>query len=499
MKILVAAGLLLSAGAAGWAQDWPSLDARTRSLGGAGVAFADGRADSLYWNPATLAVGSEKVFDFSTGFSFSLNFYTDAHVVGSVATNVTHILDLYDNFDFETVQNDFNSSTPTFTAQDVQNVTKIIDSISHLSDKGNGVLAEVGTGLNIRVGPFGLFVHGQANVGAIPLVDFTGVGFSSDPAAFFAQMPAPGALTAAGNNLSLAMQGGGLAPADADKLAFQAQQALGDAAISDPAFINAMTILAQGTTAGGSTLYDNRSGMLVRGLAQVEAGISLALPVLPTLLDVGVSFKEVISETSFTIVTFADKDSEDDLGDRVRDDLTKDNRKRTTKFNMDLGVRGTPFEWLTLGLAARNIIPMDLAFAGPGGDLHVDPQVRFGAMVQPVRFIKLGFDVDLMENKSPVLPGYTTRHLGAGVEFDLPVLKIRVGYDDNLAFAKDHGRLTAGLGLDFFGYFILDLGVQGSLTKTEYKAAQVDGSEGSKTIPTDRVSVGLSLGVNLPF
>src|SRR6185503_3597718 len=157
-------------------------------------------------------------------------------------------------------------------------------------------------------------------------VDFTGVGFSSDPAAFFAQMPAPGALTAAGNNLSLAMQGGGLAPADADKLAFQAQQALGDAAISDPAFINAMTILAQGTTAGGSTLYDNRSGMLVRGLAQVEAGISLALPVLPTLLDVGVSFKEVISETSFTIVTFADKDSEDDLGDRVRDDLTKDNR-----------------------------------------------------------------------------------------------------------------------------------------------------------------------------
>ncbi|HVE43214.1 MAG TPA: conjugal transfer protein TraF [Planctomycetota bacterium] len=500
MKSTLVAALILSAGGSAWAQDWSPLDARSRALGGAGVAFADGRADSLYWNPASLAVGSEKLFDFSTGFSFSLSVYTDTHVTGGLAADVTHILDMYDTFDLEALQNNFNSATPTFTAQDVQNVAKVIDSISHLAEKGKGVLTEVGTGFNLRVGPFGLFVHGQANVGALPIVDFSGVGFSSDPAAFFGQIPAAGAMTPAASNLSVAMQGAGLAAGDADKLAYQAQQALGDAAISDPAFINAMTILAAGTQPGSSnTFYDNPSGMMLRAVAQVEAGISLALPVLPTLLDVGVSFKEVISETSFTTVTFADKDSEDKLSDRIKDDLTKDNRKRTTKFNMDLGVRGTPFEWLTLGLAARNIIPMDLAFAGPGGKIHMDPQVRFGAMVRPINLLRLGFDVDLMENESPVLPGYTIRHFGAGAEINLSVLKIRVGYDDNLAFSKDHGRLCAGLGLDFFGYLLIDIGVQASLTKTEIQAAKVDGSDDARTIPSDRVSAGVSIGVNLPF
>jgi hypothetical protein len=500
MKSVLVAALVLSAGGAAGAQDWSPLDARSRALGGAGVAFADGRADSLYWNPASLAAGSEKLFDFSTGFSFSFNFYADAHVTGGLAEDFTHIVDMYDKFDFETLQNNFNSATPTFTAQDVQNVARIVDSVSHLADKGKGMLTEVGSGFNLRVGPFGLFVHGQATVGSAPIVDLTGVGFSSDPAAFFGQIPAPGALTPAANNLSLAMQGAGLAAGDANKLAFQAQQALGDAAISDPAFVNAMTILARGTVAGTtSTFYDNPSGLIVRALAQVEAGLSLALPVLPTLLDVGLSFKEVISETSFTTVTFADKDSEDHLSRRIKDDLTKDNRKRTTKFNMDFGVRATPFEWLSLGLAGRNIIPMDLAFAGPGGSMHVDPQVRLGMMLRPINLIRLGVDVDLMENESPVLPGYTIRHFGAGAELNLTVLKIRVGYDDNLAFSQDHGRLCAGLGLDFFGYLVIDFGVQASLTKTVIQAAKVDGSDAAKTIPSDRVSAGLSIGVNLPF
>ena len=120
-------------------------------------------------------------------------------------------------------------------------------------------------------------------------------------------------------------------------------------------------------------------------------------------------------------------------------------------------------------------------------------------MFQPVGFLKLGVDVDLMENESLVLPGYTIRHFGAGVEFDFPVLKIRLGWDDNIAFKPDHGRLTAGLGLDFFGYLVIDFGVQGSLVTTEYKAARNDGTEGAKSFPSDRVSAGISIGVNLPF
>src|SRR5207244_12906159 len=126
MKFHIAAAFVVAAGTSAWAQDWSPADARTRSLGGAGVAFADGRADSLYWNPASLAVGSEKILDFSTGWSVSLSAYVDVHVTGHIASDVTHILDMYDTFDFQALQNNFNSATPTFTAQDVQNVAKII-------------------------------------------------------------------------------------------------------------------------------------------------------------------------------------------------------------------------------------------------------------------------------------------------------------------------------------------------------------------------------------
>ncbi len=498
MKLLSVGVFLWAGAAAAWAQEWSPPDARSRSLGGAGVAFADGRSDSLYWNPATLAVGSEKVLDFSTGFSFSMSLYADAHVIGDVASRVTYLVDQFETYDFLNVQNNFNSATPTFTDTDVQNVLRIVDSLTRLDQEGEGILIQGGTSFTLRVGPFGLFLRGHLDLAQDPLADLNGIGLTTDSAAFFGQLSPAGALSPAGTALATQLTPS-LGATDAANLAFQAQTGLGDAAISDPAFIAAMVALAQGTAAGSpTTLYNSNSGVMMRALVQAEAGISFAIPVLPTLLDVGISLKEVLSETSFYFLTFALQDSGTDVGEAVRDDIMKNNRKRSMDFNMDLGARATPLPFLTLALSARNVIPMDLDFAGPGGKLHQDPQVRFGALAQALGFIKVGFDVDLIENESPVLPGYTTRHFGAGLEFDLPVLKIRVGYDANLAFKEDHGRVTAGFGLDVFG-FVLDVGAQASIVKTEIKAAAVDGSDPAESFATDRLSMGLTLGVNVTF
>lgn len=486
------------------AQEWSPLDARTRSLGGAGVAFADGRADSLYWNPASLAAGSEKVLDFSTGFSFSMSFYGEAHIAGNSVSDVYHILDEYKKFDFQSAQSNFNSTTPTFTASDVQHALQIVSDLSALGSPGHGVTADLGTGFDLRVGPFGLFVHGLGYSGVQAVTDFSGLSLTTDSAAFFNQMntsfPAPvGGLSAAGTALSARLQAAGLSATDANNLAYQAQQSLGNAGISDLAFQNALVTLVEGTLAGDpTTLYNNNSGVVIRGLLQMEAGVSFAVPVLPTLLNVGISLKDVISYTTWERATFAMKDSASGLSKTIRDDLTKNNDKQFSNFNMDLGAQAIPFEWLSLGLAARNLIPMTLNYSGLGETIHEKPQARFGAQATALGFLRLGADVDLLEEDSAVLPGYKIRNVGVGAEFDLPVLKLRLGYQDNVAQSGDHGRLAAGLGLDLGG-FIVDLGAQTSLVKTTYKPASVDGSSSAKTVPFDRVSVGLTMGINLPF
>jgi len=494
MKTLVFGVTLLLSGAAASAQDWAALDARSRALGGAGVAFADGRGDSMYWNPASLAVGAEKPLDFSTGFAFSFNAFVDAHVTGNVLGDVNRIVDQYEFFDFQSIQSSFDTGTVNTT--DLQNVMQIIDSLSRLNDPGKGALVTTGASFNLRVGPFGLFVNALGNVGANPVVDFTGVGFSTDPNFFANITPAPVHVPTPAEAQLIGRLTPAIPLADAQNLAYYAQQSLGDAAISDPNFAKALIALYQGTGTG-TNLYNSPSGVFLRALAQAEAGLSFALPLLPTLLDVGVSFKMILSETSFRFLSYAEKDNGTDLGEAIRDDLLKKNRVRSTNFNMDLGARVMPLEWLTVSMAGRNIIPMDIKYDGPG-KMHMDPNVRLGAMVSALGFLKLGGDIDLVENESPVLPGYKFRQAGAGLEFDLPVIKLRVGYAQNLASPSDKGRLTAGIGFDIAG-FVIDIGAQASLNEVTYQPAKLDGSEDKKTFMSDWVSAGITIGVNLPF
>jgi len=176
----------------------------------------------------------------------------------------------------------------------------------------------------------------------------------------------------------------------------------------------------------------------------------------------------------------------------------------SNNFNFDLGARLMPLDWLTLSLSARNVIPMDIPVGGPGaGTFHQDPIIRFGAMGMALGFIRVGMDIDLLQQSSFAVTGYNVRRFGMGAEFDLPALIgfplmiiPRIGYSDNLAMSNEAGWLTAGLALKIFA-FTLDLGAQMALEQAQFKSATSSGGA-AKSYPAGAI-VGLTLAVDIPF
>ncbi len=503
----LAAVMIGLAAAPAWAQDWIAPDGRSRAMGNTGVAYTDGPAAS-YWNPAALAAGGEKPFDFSTGWGFSLYGTVEAVLEGDVSSIVSAVDDAYGFYNFAGSQQAINAGTHTET--DVQNALTIVNTILSTDQRGEGVLVNLAAGAEVRVGPFAVFTRAVGTLAGDPFFNFANpIGSAltgTDLNTFFGQLAPPGApLSPAAQNLSAQLApifGAGVdsdgdGTTDADELAFQAQQAVGDAGISNPAFISTMQSIARatvtnaGTGATTSTLYFTDSGTVIRGLIQTEAGIGFGLPLFPTLLEVGIALKEVVSETFYRKITYQEEDENDNLSDAVRDEF-KENRKRDSDFNVDLGAIVRPASWVTVGLSVRNLLPMKVSFAGPG-DLETDPKIRAGAAFRPVGFFTIGFDVDVLESDSDLLDGYHSRFLGAGFEFDFPVVKLRGGYFDNVADTDTRGTFTAGIGLDVW-LFRLDIAGQVGLHENKAQPDSLDGQDEEEVFP-DRVSASFTLSV----
>ncbi len=353
------------------------------------------------------------------------------------------------------------------------------------------------------MGPIGIFTRALATLAGDPFVNLGNLLGSSltstDLATFFAGVGPPGALTPAAQGLSAQLAAAGLAPADADSLAYQSQQAIGDAGISDPRFVAAIqdvaraTLGAAGSGTAASTLYFTDSGTEIRSVIQAEAGIGLGVPLFPTVFEAGIVLKEVITETYYYYrkITYQEEDENSDLDKAVRKEFRK-NRKRDSDFNVDLGAVVRPTEWLTVGLSVRNLIPMKASFEGPG-EIEIDPRLRLGVSLRPAGFFKAGFDLDVIENDSDLLEGYHSRFLGGGFEFDLPVIKLRGGYLDNLADSKTRGTFTAGFGLEFW-FFTLDVAGQLGVQRVETQPDSLDGQDLRELFP-DRASLSATLAI----
>jgi hypothetical protein len=139
-------------------------------------------------------------------------------------------------------------------------------------------------------------------------------------------------------------------------------------------------------------------------------------------------------------------------------DLTHDlskNRKGTSSFGIDLGLLWKPLASTSIGLVAKNLNAPSFDTA-TGEKIVVDRQVRAGMSYEPLSWLELTADVDVIPNTT-VVPGIKTQHLGGGAEFHpFSCLKLRAGGYTDLA-ASTSGAVTAGLSLGIpWVYFDLD-------------------------------------------
>lgn len=487
------------------AQDWVPIDARSRGAGNAGVALAD-EGTAAYWNPSLLAKGADNLLDFTGGLGISAFFYSDVSVEGDILSDADRISDLFSDLDFAGLQARLNAGTAA--PADLQNALKIVEAVLALDDRGRGALGHVGGGVDFRYGPFGFFARELGSVGVDPFIDFSAAGsaFTSTSLTTFFDQFTEGTLSAAGAALRDRLTASGLTgdsdldgTDDADELAYQSQTALGDAAISSPAFVAALCAIAQATqaNAGGSdaaTLLYNGSGVEIRSLRRRETGVSFGLPVLP-VLNAGITLKEIITDSYYTKMTLREIGDGTDLVERVFKEYDR-NHKRSDDFNVDLGVSASPLPGLTLGLAARNVVPMTIDSAGPE-DIRLDPQFRFGASFAPIDNVRVGADIDLRENGSDLVKGYRSRMAGAGVEAGISILRLRSGFFDNLASSRSGGVFTAGAGLKAL-FCTIDADMQMSRRRTEIEAPSSANGLPKVEVPA-RTGFSVTAGVNLPF
>jgi len=251
------------------------------------------------------------------------------------------------------------------------------------------------------------------------------------------------------------------------------------------------------TAVSENSLFDNDSGARVRGLGVLETGIGYGHSFFDGLVSVGANLKYMHGWTYSKFVGYQTIDDADlDFGD-------SNLRKESDNFGLDLGIMSKPFDWLQVGMVARNVnspkFKVSSSSAGTNGrkNFRMDAQVRMGAAFFPFSndMLVIATDLDLTENKSDLLGSYKSRLWSLGAEFKVPVkvvsLALRAGGYMNAARGQSHAFvLTGGLGLKVW-LFTLDLAGGASPTGTP---VQADGDK----YPS-RVNLSAMLGVRGNF
>lgn len=150
MKKLLSAALTAVLAAPAGAVPWHTFGPRAMGMGGAHVALAQGPAAS-YWNPAGLG----QLYN-ESGFEFDL---------GARGEFTGRVLEAAN--DLSELDNLCDGSNPACTTARVQST------LARFNDPGNGVMADVGGGLNLKIKRVVVFVNSLTYVGGTPKVDMT--------------------------------------------------------------------------------------------------------------------------------------------------------------------------------------------------------------------------------------------------------------------------------------------------------------------------------------
>ena len=295
---------------------------------------------------------------------------------------------------------------------------------------------------------------------------------------------------------------GTVTPAQADQLAFFAEQAGVD--LDDPGFRDLMADVLDATDAntGGSItnlLTNNTSGVDLRGIFTQEVSIGYAQPLgellpLPLLdrISIGAAVKVVRGTTYFNSFDLSGLNQFDDIFTELMDDSTEET---SLGVGVDVGVLFEPLDWVSIGLVARNLNRPSFDFGGPG-DYRLDPQVRAGiGLVDVIDGVTIAADVDLTRNHSDAFTGWASQIAGVGLEYDvgnMDVVFLRLGVSKNLADADESYAGHVGLGARFLGVAV---DVAGMITSD---FVDIDADPNPDEVP-ERAGVGLEVSVLVPI
>jgi len=162
-------------------------------------------------------------------------------------------------------------------------------------------------------------------------------------------------------------------------------------------------------------------------------------------LGLGISLKYLYAETTSDTQPIYNSSSDSILSSS---DLTKQlskNRKSKGNFGVDLGAlwkigKESPMP-TSIGLVGKNLNAPSFSVQS-GTKIPVDPQVRAGLALSPLKWLDFVADVDVIKNTT-VVPGLRSQQLGGGMEFKpFSCLKLRAGGLTDLA--QSNGAVTAG-------------------------------------------------------
>ena len=476
LVLSVAAALLwFGAGLASTAnaEEWAILGSRYQAMGGAGVAIVnDNRA--AHWNPGALA--------FVQSSEFELPFSATALSVGEVIRDADEIVDFIDTNSFDAVLTKIQAGQ-ALTAVELQNALELTDKLIGLGAEAEGFLTGLDTGLSFRRRGLMLSAQTSGSFGLDPILDLTGLSFSDDINALtqVANVVGVGAdrsgvFTNIGSQAladTIAAALGAWSQDQAEELVFQAELAgLDTSALPIRDIVTRVATATGGITAPDLSL--NGSGVLVQGLLTQEVGLAYGHSLFSERIGLGAGVRAVYGMSYYTFIQYDDITGTDDLIDDITD---SNNRETSQRMAVDVGLLLQPVDWLRVGVVAKNVNRPEFKSSGPDG-VELDEQIRAGIGLDLTSNWLLAADIDLTENESVNVEGFSSRMLSVGTEFRVPFwvgsLALRAGAYKNLASDGDDGiTVTAGLGLRFT-HLQLDIAAGAATTTEELEAGGSD-------------------------
>jgi hypothetical protein len=458
---LLASALLAPGFSTARADEWEVFGGRYQGIGGAGVAVVEGAA-AAYWNPGALAF-SPPLLEIDVPFGLS------AVAEGDLLDSAHKLSDFFDSSDYDETLRKVRRSQQLTPDELAQTVQFFVDRLPGFDEHGAGAVARASLGLNYRRGSWVLTGGARAFAGGDPELDTSTLSFVERDVDV-GSLIGPGTdrstdfMNAASQGLADSLaQSSGITQNQAEELVFQAervgidtgsqgvQQLLGD--------------LASGSdNAAGAA--PNGSGILLRGLYTKQVGLAWGAHVLPAKfgdrLGLGVHLQFIHGTTVRQF--FGAMDGGDS-------NIGTEDRRRSKRMSLDVGVLYEPNDWLRLGLAARRINGPSFPTKG-GSPILLRPQLRAGAAVYLSSRWLITTDLDLTENESDIIDGFRSRVLAIGTEYRASFVgrsvDLRLGVNRNLANGPNSDIVvTAGLGL-YLGNFRFDLAVGSGLDRESF-------------------------------